>query len=154
MSRIATPVEIHRLLTLKDGNLALSYNVSQHFSWREVFGKVPEAEHKKITLAMLENALKLSKALEELRAKYKASSVVVNSWLRPPTHNKRVGGATQSVHMSGLAADVLFAGRNNNEIYNELNAKWRGGIAIKRDWSRAVVFIHIDLGEPRRWEYK
>jgi len=91
--------------------------------------------------------------LEELRLKYKAAGVVVNSWLRPPSYNKRIGGAAKSVHLQGLAVDVLFAGCDNNKVFASLDKTWQGGLAIKKDWSGKVGFIHIDLGAKRRWEY-
>ena len=45
--------------------------------------------------------------LEEARA-YGGFTVSVNSFYRSAAHNKRVGGASNSSHTRGLAADVVF----------------------------------------------
>ena len=45
--------------------------------------------------------------LEEARA-YGGFTVSVNSFYRSAAHNKRVGGASNSSHTKGLAADVVF----------------------------------------------
>lgn len=51
--------------------------------------------------------------LEEARA-YGGFTISVNSGYRSPAHNKRVGGATNSNHTKGMAADVVF--RKDGEI--------------------------------------
>lgn len=46
-------------------------------------------------------------ALEVLRERY-ARPIVLRSGFRDPAHNKKVGGATHSMHMYGYAADVAL----------------------------------------------
>lgn len=42
--------------------------------------------------------------------------VVINSGLRCEAHSKKVGGAKESQHMKGTAADIRIAGVSPNDV--------------------------------------
>ena len=84
--------------------------------------------------------------LEKLRAHFDAP-VAINSGYRCPTHNKNVGGATQSQHLLGKAADVVVTGVSPAEVYawghtNNPN----GGVG------KYNSFTHLDVRSGKaRW---
>ncbi len=73
----------------------------------------------------------------------------INSGYRCPAHNRRVGGASNSQHMTGKAADIVIMGmpmaqqrRICDQHFND------GGIGI------ANTFTHVDTRGTRvRWNY-
>lgn len=79
--------------------LGRDYNVSPHFKLRE-FQSRDGADKVLISDELLAK-------LEEARA-YGGFTITVNSGYRSAAHNKKVGGATNSNHTKGLAADVVF----------------------------------------------
>ena len=72
----------------------------------------------------------------------------ITSGYRCSTHNRTVGGASQSRHMVGDAADIVIVGwpiarqRQVAEKYFD-----DGGIGYMN------TATHVDLGSRRRWNY-
>ncbi len=87
-------------------------------------------------------------ALEAIRARFDGKPVNVNSGYRCPAHNQAVGGATQSRHMEGDAADLWIEGVDPSEVYkvaDEIIGD-SGGVG------RYNTFTHIDVrGHMARW---
>lgn len=82
--------------------------------------------------------------LERLRAIVGRPLVVVSGF-RCPQHNRAVGGAKRSRHLSGEAADLEVGYARVSE------AAHAGflGIGAKRGWA-----THVDVRkEPARWQY-
>ena len=74
--------------------------------------------------------------------------VVINSAYRTPEYNKKVGGATQSQHCYGTAADIAVSGVSPKDVaaFAETLLYNRGGIGIY------AGFTHIDTREVKsRW---
>lgn len=73
----------------------------------------------------------------------------ITSWYRDPAANAAAGGASQSRHLVGDAVDFYYE-INGTEVtlFRELEPTWNGGLAIKHG-----SFVHLDLGERRRWTY-
>lgn len=55
--------------------------------------------------------------LEQLRYNLGNKAIVVTSGYRTPTHNKAVGGATNSQHLYGKAADIVVRGVSASKVY-------------------------------------
>ena len=76
-------------------------------------------------------------------------AVTITSGYRTPGHNAKVGGAEQSQHLYGLAADIVVAGMEPREvaaIARDLMPDW-GGVGIYG------TFTHVDVREARAdWE--
>jgi len=69
---------------------------------------------------VISNLRLLCQALEHVRALF-ASPVIISSGYRSPTVNARVGGARNSQHISGLAADFTVIGIANREVIRRVS---------------------------------
>jgi len=92
---------------------------------------------------------RLLAALEDLRRRA-GQAVLVLSGYRCPEHNRRVGGAANSQHVFGKAADIRVPGLTLQQMY-ELAASTpefaQGGIGV---YDRG--FLHVDVrGHRARW---
>ncbi|MTI56170.1 YcbK family protein [Geosporobacter ferrireducens] len=103
--------------------------------------------------------------LEKFRTWY-GRAMTVNSGYRTPAYNKQIGGATNSYHMQGIAADIAlpmteFAGytqARKNEFLNNVKNKWTelcnadglgGGVGFYD------TFIHLDSRKTAsHWDYR
>lgn len=74
--------------------------------------------------------------------------VTINSGYRTHAHNKAVGGAAQSRHLYGMAADIVVSGTKPGEVaaYADKLMPNSGGIGIY-SWG-----VHVDTrAEKSRW---
>ena len=74
--------------------------------------------------------------------------VTINSAYRTPAYNKKVGGAAQSQHLYGMAADIVVAGVEPKKVaaYVEKLMPTTGGIGIYS------TFTHVDVRRAKsRW---
>ena len=74
--------------------------------------------------------------------------VYINSGVRCPEHNEAVGGADNSRHMDGDAADIRCPGKTPRELYSIADriVGNTGGVGLY-DWG-----IHVDAREYKaRW---
>ncbi|GAA4908403.1 D-Ala-D-Ala carboxypeptidase family metallohydrolase [Streptomyces coeruleoprunus] len=90
-----------------------------HFDWSEFHskdgsgftgGRVAEATVK-------ENVRRNMYKLEALRKKAGGRSITVNSGFRSTAHNAKVGGASNSMHVYGIAADIVVSGLTTYQTY-------------------------------------
>ena len=128
-------VVIHAYSKAKDGNVALSTN----FKVKE-FACSDKSDPIFI-------APKLVTILQKIRTHF-GKAVTINSGYRTPAHNKKVGGATQSQHLYGMAADISVKGVSPKEVAAYANKLMpnSGGIGIYD------TFVHIDVRETKnRW---
>lgn len=89
----------------------------------------------------------LAKVLDDLRNHFD-KPVIVTSGCRCETHNKTVGGATQSTHLFGIAGDIKVKGIAPKEVYKYLDKKYPDtfGIGLYISW------VHIDVRfKKARW---
>ncbi len=75
--------------------------------------------------------------LEQLRYNLGDKSIVVNSGYRSPSHNKKVGGASNSQHIHGKAADIVVRGVKPSTVYNAADKLFNGV-------GRYNTFTHVD----------
>jgi zinc D-Ala-D-Ala carboxypeptidase len=71
----------------------------------------------------------------------------INSAHRCKGHNKAVGGATCSLHMRKIAADIALAGHDRKALAVAARKVGFRGIGYGR------TFLHVDLGMRRAWTY-
>jgi uncharacterized protein YcbK (DUF882 family) len=121
---------------------------SPHFTWREATRsgtRIPEDSE------ITANIIHCAKQMEIVRDRF--GPLTITSWYRPRALNRRVGGASKSQHIVGLAVDFKSAtGKHSlREIYAWCNARFpNDGLAIKPG-----SFVHCDFrGSRARWVYK
>lgn len=118
-----------------------------HFSWGELtkgLDRVPES------VAVTRNLIKLAKHLDAVRELLGGRAITITSGYRPRAVNRAVGGASNSRHLYGDAADILVAGLSPHGVYQRLNA-WHGN---KGGLGDSAAFTHLDLrGYQARWDY-
>lgn len=79
---------------------------------------------------------------------YFGKPVHINSGYRTDSYNKKIGGATYSQHMYGVAVDIHINGVKPRKIaeYVETLLPDKGGIGIYKN------FVHVDVREQKtRW---
>jgi uncharacterized protein YcbK (DUF882 family) len=104
-----------------------------------------------LTETILRNIQELAKNLQVLRDEVK-KPIKITSGYRDSSFNKKIGGATQSRHITGQAADLKIEGYTPKQvaaIIEKLIAAGKmkqGGLGIYSTW------IHYDVrGTKARW---
>ena len=80
----------------------------------------------------------------ELTSGYRSSETNAN------LHELDSGVATNSLHMTGQAADISLPGRPLRSVYETALAMRLGGVGYYPD--PEDDFLHVDVGRVRRWE--
>ena len=118
--------------------------MSEHFQPKEFASK--DGRPSPYPLVVQEGLYQL---LEEIRDEF-GKPIVVNSGYRSPEHNKNIGGAKNSYHVKGMAADIRP--QHGPDFQRELkrlkqiaNKKCYGGVGSY------PTFVHVDFGSWRRW---
>lgn len=143
----------------------LDENKITHFTATEILNasgtkKYVDAD---IPAELIYNIIPTIKVLDEIREWYK-NPIYLNCTYRSPEHNKKVGGAPNSVHMKFNAIDFSIANKNNLLlIYNHLvfQDSIHHFIFLPKAGSMGLglykTFIHLDtratlnLKAPARW---
>ena len=89
-------------------------------------------------------------ALEQFRAAA-GKPVHINDAYRCPEHNAKVGGAKNSQHLLGMAADIRVDGMTGRQLYEvAVRCPLIHGIG-RSDYSN---YLHIDVrSKPAKWCY-
>ena len=94
----------------------------------------------------------LANQLQALRD-HLGKPITITSGYRSKEHNKKIGGALDSFHVRGMAADIQIAGMKPKEVAEEIEKlikegkMMEGGIGIYNSW------IHYDFrGKRIRWK--
>lgn len=93
----------------------------------------------------------LTSVLQMVRNRFKAA-VTITSGYRTKAHNASVGGAANSRHLTGEAADITVSGVSPATVYNYLNTVmqgWGGLICYQ-----AKKIVHVDVRETPYREVK
>ena len=90
----------------------------------------------------------LGEVLDELREHYKVP-VTINSGCRCKAHNKAIGGAYNSTHTLGKAADVVVKDVPSDDVYEYLNSTYNHKYGV----GKYVGRTHIDVRPTKaRWD--
>ncbi|WP_428957275.1 D-Ala-D-Ala carboxypeptidase family metallohydrolase [Streptomyces sp. cg35] len=124
-----------------------------HFNWSEFTdrssgtfsgGKVSAAATK-------ENARRAMYKLEALRKKLGNTAITVNSGFRSIAHNAEIGGASDSMHLYGTAADLTVPGVSNRTVYQKAETCGFSGLE-RYTVDHQHVDSRADLGRAWWWE--
>lgn len=92
----------------------------------------------------------LLEVLEDMREMLGDAPIHINSGYRCKKHNAEVGGATESQHMLGKAADIWVEGHTPDEVYRAACiALGKIGGAIKHK-----TYVHVDVRNTKYREEK
>ena len=88
--------------------------------------------------------------LEELRRAIGNRPIIINSGYRCKTHNTRVGGAKNSQHLYGKAADIRVPNMSPRTLEKFANTVfYNGGVGMG-----GATIVHVDTrGYKARWRY-
>lgn len=88
---------------------------------------------------------------EKVRSHFNCSKVTVNSGYRSAAHNKKVGGASKSLHMSGTAWDISAYDKNGKKISAKLICCYLQDLGVKGVGYIGSTSVHYDLRSSRFW---
>ena len=83
----------------------------------------------------------VNKVLDPLREK--VGAIRVNSGYRSPEHNKQIGGATNSQHCKGEAADIYPLEKDIDDVFSIIIREFKYDQVILERNSRGSRWIHI-----------
>lgn len=115
--------------------------LTKHFHLREF---LHNGSDEGLTPGIVDNLRKLANELEDVRKLLGDRPMTITSGYRSPAHNRKVGGAPQSFHLRGLAADFVVQGLTPQKV-QEILKEWPGGMELAPTWT------HLDLGPRRRF---
>lgn len=103
---------------------------------------------------ILLNVIKLAHSLQKLRDELDAP-ITINSGYRSPSHNKKVGGAVASRHLTGRAADIDVKGFTSEYVARTIEQLILSGDMIQGGIGIYDTFVHYDIrGVRARWDFR
>lgn len=102
---------------------------------------------------VLENIKELANNLQKIRDHF-GEAIHINSAYRSPAHNESIGGATNSQHLLGKAADIAMKNFTSEEIVLELKKMINDGEIKQGGLGLYNGFVHYDIrGTKARWNF-
>lgn len=93
---------------------------------------------------ILDNLYRLANRLQVVRDLL-GKPIIINSGYRTPAHNRAIGGAAHSFHLSGMAADIVVPGMTAAQVQQFLK-QWSGGMGCYQHYT------HVDIRPMQaRW---
>ncbi|GAA3432778.1 D-Ala-D-Ala carboxypeptidase family metallohydrolase [Kutzneria kofuensis] len=124
-----------------------------HFNWSEFTDRISGTFNggKVSAAAAKENARRCMYKLEALRKKLGNTPITVNSGFRSIQHNSDIGGASDSMHLYGTAADLDVPGVANKTVYQHAETCGFSGLETYNT-DHQHVDSRADLGRAWWWE--
>lgn len=145
---IAGPQTQGRLNWLESGD-----GSTRHFNYSEFYSKDGSgfSGGKVGSSTVRRNVRRLMWKLEAVRRKAGNNPVIINSGFRSVSHNRNVGGASNSQHMYGIAADIRVLNRSVSQVMSY--AKTSGFSGIIRYSSHTHVDSRVEYPYGARYWY-
>lgn len=100
----------------------------------------------------ISNIMVLAEQLEVIRSEAGDRSIKINSGYRSPKHNAKIGGAKNSQHLRGMAADIVISGMKPSETADLIERLIEEGKILEGGVGRYARFTHYDIrGKKARW---
>jgi len=122
-------------------SLQSSDGSTAHFDWSEFYSHdgVGFSDGKVSAATVQENVRRLMYKLEAVRKKAGNAPITVNDGFRSIAHNAAVGGASNSMHLYGVAADIVVSGHTTLQTYRIAETSGFSGLeAYTHSWQ------HVD----------
>ncbi|MEV4315118.1 D-Ala-D-Ala carboxypeptidase family metallohydrolase [Actinocrispum sp. NPDC049592] len=134
-------------------SLEQSDGSTAHFNWSEFTDRTTGTFNggKVSAAAARENARRCMYKLEALRKKLGNKPITVNSGFRNIQHNAEIGGASDSMHLYGTAADLNVPGVANRTVYQKAETCGFSGLE-RYTADHQHVDSRADLGRDWWWE--
>ena len=98
-----------------------------------------------------QNVIELAKALQVIRD-HLGQPITITSGYRSPAHNKKVGGAPKSTHVSGKGADFRVRDITPADLAAEIEKLIEGGRIPQGGLKAYRTWVHYDIrGKRARW---
>lgn len=94
--------------------------------------------------AVLANVVTVAEVLQLVRNRFNRS-VFINSGYRCVSHNAKVGGASRSYHLRGMAVDIRVSGLPPVEVFNTLVQMITAGVIPAGGLKAYDSFVHYDI---------
>jgi uncharacterized protein YcbK (DUF882 family) len=95
----------------------------------------------------------LSKQLQIIRNHF-GRAIQINSGYRSKEHNKAIGGASNSYHVKGMAADMRIEGVSPKALHGQIQMLIDAGKIMQGGLGLYDSFVHYDIrGHLARWNF-
>ncbi len=141
---LVSPEKLYEIVSKKGMLISPDAYITANFSWREVLKNQTD----KPTLKILQNLAEVIKILQKYRNTiFKSSPIIITSGWRSAQYNKKIGGASRSYHLSGMALDFYIPSIPVKTVNQLIKNYHTGGKGY------GTGFSHIDIGPNREWVY-
>ena len=123
-----------------------------HFAWTDFKSSRDSSQLYKVSVMQaVANLRVLMWNLEGLRAKLGDQPIYINSGIRSVSYNTQIGGAADSMHMYGLAADISVRNRTPNQVAEAAAVCGISGIFVYA--GHCHVDLRARIGRPWAWDF-
>ena len=130
-----------------------SPNGTKHFSYSEFYSKDGSGFNGgNVSAATVqENVRRMMYKLEAIRVKIGNRPMNVNSGFRSISHNRNVGGASNSQHTYGIAADISASGVSTTTVRNAAKSSGFSGIYSEGSFTHMDSRVEYPYGTQSWW---
>jgi len=101
---------------------------------------------------LLPNVQKLANELQRLRDEL-GLPIKINSGYRTKSYNKKIGGASNSMHVQAKAADIVVTDITPTNLYKRIEKLIEEGKVNFKGVGVYDTFVHVDVRDRRsRWD--
>ena len=137
----------HKMVVIPSSTETKIMNITLNFSLNEFASK----DGASFPLEIIDNIKLLAANLQVIRDEIKRPMSITSGY-RSPAHNRKIGGATNSYHVRGMAADLKASGLTPKQLFDIIERLQREGKIAKGGLKAYNTFTHYDIrGTNARW---